>query len=203
MFDENKIQSILLDLPFRCQVVFAASCCERLLPFYYAFSKVENWGNPTLLENALDKIWEIARAEPFSNDELTTITEFCEASIPDSEDFTSLYTSSAQNACIAVCATLEFCMSSDVPILVSVAQMSYEAVESYLQIVNDPILDAHAHDSRFDKWIETAPMLLAEIKYQQEELKLLSEAELDNTLIEKIRYKSSRSGVQPKKRRLI
>ena len=203
MFDENKIQSALMDLQFRSQVVFAASCCERLLPFYFAFSKVEKWGNPTLLQNALDKIWEIAKTEQFSSDEITTIAQFCEASIPDSEDFKSSYTGLAQNASIAVCATLDFCTSIEVQILVNVARTSYEAVESYLQIVNDPILDVHGVDSRFDKWIETAPMLLAEIKHQLEELKLLSETELDNTVIEKIRFKSSRSGVQPEKRGLL
>lgn len=203
MFDENKIQGILLNLHFKSQVIFAASCCERLLPFYFAFSKVENWGNPTLLQNALDKIWEIAKTGHFSSDELTDIAQFCEASIPDSEDFKSPYTGLAQNACIAVCATLDFCISSDVPILVSIAQTAFETVESYLDIVNDPILDVHAADSRFDKWIETAPMLLAEIKYQLEDLKLLSETELDNTLIEKIRYKSSRNGVQPERRGLL
>jgi uncharacterized protein len=203
MFDENKIKSDLIDLSVKKNLVFAASCCERLIPFYFAFSKVENWGNPALLESALDKIWEIAKTEQFSNKEIANLSQYCASSAPDSEDFTSPYTSQAQDACAAICYTLDFCYTKDISFLGYTARVSFEAVESYLNIANDPILEVHAADSQFDEWIQTAPLLLAEIKYQQEDLKLLSENEIDNTLIEKIRYRSSKSGVQPEKRGLL
>jgi uncharacterized protein len=203
MFDENKIKSDLSSLSFKKQLVFAASCCERLLPFYFAFTKIENWGNPTLLRNALDKIWEIAKTEEFSKDEIAELSKYCEASTPDSNDFSSIYTYQAQNACIVISLTLDFCEMRENSFLVDVARILYESVEMYLDIVNDPELKAHASDSRFDKWILTAPMLQAEIKYQQEDLKFLSETELDNTLIEQMRFKSSRKGVQPQRRGLL
>ena len=69
----------------------------------------------------------------------------------------------------------------------------------YLQLVNNPVLEGIA-DKSFDEWILTAPLLLAEIKYQQEDIKFLSETEIDNTMIDKIRYKSSKLGVQPQRR---
>lgn len=203
MFDESKIKNDLSRLTFQKQIVFAASCCERLLPFYFAFAKIENWGNPTLLQNALDKIWEITQTEQFSNEEISILSQYCATSAPDSEDFRTPYTYQAQNVCIAICYIFDFCQTRDISCLSRVARVSWEAVEMYLQIVNVPILDVHTADSQFDNWILTAPLLLAEIKYQEEELKFLSETELDNTLIESIRYRSSGKGVHPQRRGLL
>src|SRR5262245_20030701 len=129
MFDRDSINSKLANLSFKKQLVFAASCCERLLPFYLAFSKVENWGNPALLSDALDKIWEIAKTEQTSNEELAILSRYCQDSIPDSEDFSSPYTTMAQEAGIAIYTTLEFCRTKEAVFLGGIAQTAYNAIQ--------------------------------------------------------------------------
>lgn len=203
MFDESEIEKSLAELSFRQQLVFAASCCERLLPFYFAFSKAENWGNPAFMHDVLDRIWEIAHTGKFSSVEITTSLKICDSSTPDSEDFSSPYTSQAIDVGSVLYCTLEFCQTKNVSLITSVANSSYEAVEMYLQVANDPILEVHAADSQFDKWIETAPLLLAEINHQKEDIKLLLEKKVDYILIEKIRQRSSKCGVNPEKRGLL
>ena len=205
MFDETKIETELSDLSFEKQLIFAASCCERLLPFYYAFTKVNTWwwGNLSVMQDILNGIWEVCHSEEISNQEISEFIKTCEALTPDSEDFTSPYTSQAIDVCSAFCSTLEFCLTKEVSLLRTVARNSYDAVEIYLQMVNDPILGVHAVDVHFDKWIETAPLLLAEIKHQQSDIKLITESKVDSVLIDKIKESSSKSGVNPEKRGLL
>jgi len=51
----------------------------------------------------------------------------CEQSAPGSEDFTSLYTSSAQDAAFAVCALLEFLLDGDTARIAGVPRFSTES----------------------------------------------------------------------------
>lgn len=204
MFEENKIKNDLVNLPFRKKLVFAASCCERLLPFYFAFFKNENWGNPIFLRSALDKIWEMAQTEQLSNGEIAELYNQCLLLVPDSEDFTSAYTSQAQNASSAICYTFEFCQNKEISFLGFVARVSFEAVEMYVNIVNDPTLNSHPADSYFDKWTQTAPLLLAEIKKQNDDIEFISSnIEITTELIKQIRDSSANLSINPEKRGLL
>lgn len=60
-FDNEGLEKELEELfPFH-QIAFAASCCERLFPFYKTFSETDNWGDSSVLRKALDKVWQILK----------------------------------------------------------------------------------------------------------------------------------------------
>ena len=58
-FDLDTLEKELKKLPHLHRVAFATSICERMLPIYNAFCRMENWGDPSVLRKALDEIWQI------------------------------------------------------------------------------------------------------------------------------------------------
>src|SRR5262249_7804547 len=112
---------------------FGASCCERMLPNYEAFVRDVGWGKMTPLREALDTTWEACEGRQAPRAKLGDMLSMCEACAPDSEAFSSLYTSSAQDAVFAVCALLDFLLDGDVANVVRVPRLSTDSVDLIVQ----------------------------------------------------------------------
>jgi uncharacterized protein len=54
----ERISSRLATWEPRKRVLFAASCCERLMPCYETFVAMEKWGDPKVLRIALEEVWK-------------------------------------------------------------------------------------------------------------------------------------------------
>jgi len=198
LFDESKLTKALSELPFKQRVAFAAACCERLLPNYLAFVVMEGWGSSTIMQQALNEIWGFLQGGVLSEERVQELRTACEAAMPDSEDFTSIFTGPAQNAASATIYTLECCVDGDSERIAMVGRLAIHTVDDYLNVVNDPMTDVHGSNMAFDQWLEQAPLMAAEVDAQQQDLGLLKlYAEPDPDSLEDLRRSSSTKGIQP------
>lgn len=203
-FDESSLLQELRTLPVLHRVAFASSCCERLLPNYRAFVSLENWGDPDLLRQALDEVWNFLRGSTIDADRAQALMHACEAVAPDTDMFQSFLTSAAQNAAAAVTYTLECCLDGDAERATLVGSLADETIYMYLNVVNDPDTQPHIADPAFDAWLLQAPLRIAELEKQRQDIALLkANAILNSDLLEDLRRSSSISGIQPFARGLV
>jgi uncharacterized protein YjaG (DUF416 family) len=203
-YDENRLITQLSSLHVMQRVAFAASCSERLLPNYLAFAYLEKWGDHSCLRGILDQIWLSLEKKPLSSEQIMLSLQLCESVTPDTERFPSLFGSLALNAAIAIAYTLDCYLHGNPEHAVLAGRAVIDSLEVYLHVVNDPDTGYHAHDPLFDEWVQSSPLMLAELDRQEEDIEILqSEAELTPSLIATLRSSSSISGVQPIARGLV
>lgn len=145
-FNANSLRTRLIKLDSALQLAFGAVCCERLLPNYIAFQSDTGWGDVAPIRKALDFVWLSLESKSLDTQAVKSITESCESVAPDSEDFESLYVSSAQDACFAVCGLLDYLLENDVDKIVQAATYATDSVDLYVQEIenmapNDPELE--------------------------------------------------------------
>jgi len=115
------------------QLAFGAACCERMLPNYETFMREVSWGDAGALRSGLDAVWDACEGRLPGEAQLRKLLARCEECAPDSEDYTSLYTSSAQDAAFAVCALLDFLLDGDVGRIASVPRFATDSVDLIVQ----------------------------------------------------------------------
>jgi uncharacterized protein YjaG (DUF416 family) len=204
VFDEERLAGQLRGLPPGHRAAFAASCCERLLPNYAAFSRVEGWGHPEKLRAALDEVWAILGGQPAPEEHIRSLVETCVGLAPDTEDFQSLFVSAAGDAAAAVAYTLECCLDGDADRAAIVGRLSTETLYQYLLRVNDPLTGVHMADADFEGQMLRAPLMLAEHDRQERDLRLLQTLEtLPPVLLKELRESSMSGGIRPFERGLV
>jgi uncharacterized protein YjaG (DUF416 family) len=202
--DEEKMILDLKSISHKHRIAFAASCCERLLPNYRAFSLIEGWGDPLLMRKILDRVWAFLEGEYLSEIEFNQFQKQCEGIIPDTEDFASLFVGLAVNAGAALLYVLRYCTNNNVDELLFVSRLSIESIEAYLNVVNDPNLTYHTSDKQFDAWLRQSPLIRAEIEKQKHDFEILrSSPEITRAFIENLKRLSQKNGIQPFYRGLV
>jgi uncharacterized protein YjaG (DUF416 family) len=68
---------------------------------------------------------------------------------PDMDDYTSFFAGAALSAVSAVVYTLESCLTADAEKTALVGCVAVDTIDSYLGIVNDPIVGVHQADPAF------------------------------------------------------
>lgn len=203
-FDEEELEGRLGELPAGHRTAFAASCCERLLPNYAAFSRVEGWGRPEVLREALDEVWAALRGGPSREERVRALARTCAGLAPDTEDFQSLFVSAAGDAAAAVSYTLECCLDGDAGRAAMVGRLPVETLYQYLVRVNDPLTGVHGADEAFEEQMLNAPLMSAELDKQERDLRLLrARASLTPELLEELRKSSGEVGIRPFERGLV
>ena len=109
IFDDDKLARELSALPIKHRIAFAASCCERLLDNYHAFTLMEKWGDPGSLNCAVDEVWQFLKGRASPEYRIRQLLQACSDAIPLG-DFLYLFSTLAQEAATAVCYTLECCL---------------------------------------------------------------------------------------------
>jgi uncharacterized protein YjaG (DUF416 family) len=204
VFDEERLAGQLKALPTGHRTAFAASCCERMLPNYLAFSRVEGWGRPETLREALDEVWAILGGRPAEEERIRSLVETCVELAPDTEEFQSLFVSAAGDAAAAVAYTLESCLDGDAGRAATVGRLSTETLYQYLTRVNDPLTGVHVSDADFEEQMLKAPLMLAELDKQDRDLQLLQTQDtLTPALLKQLRDSSTSAGIRPFERGLV
>lgn len=200
------IGSDLQKLSFIKRIAFGASCCERLLPNYLAFSLMEDWGDFITLRKALDLIWigliDETRRVDLDKMSLEALVELA----PETEDFTTIFTSLAGDAVASVVYTIGAFQHEDESTdkLLLVLQVVQNSVFEYLASVNEPNSQPHVEDSDFEQSLFQYPLMATEVQHQRKDLLLLREnVTLSHELISKLKEDSSNSGIQPIKRGMV
>jgi len=151
-------------------LVFAASCCERLLPNYKAFARQASWGNADGLTQALNLMWQLAETDCKAAD--STIQEalaVCDAAAPDTEQFGLPLTSAALDAANSIAEALEFVQDGNVDHLVTVSSLSRDSIDLYLQRRDH----LSYPDDKLEEKLALDPLMIAEIRKQQHDLQVL------------------------------
>jgi uncharacterized protein len=74
-FELDTLEQEIKQLSHLHQVAFAASICERMLPMYEKFSRMANWGQPSLLREVLDEVWLILQQKSIAQSKIRKLME--------------------------------------------------------------------------------------------------------------------------------
>lgn len=123
VFEETSLLLATECLSIWKRIGFMAYCCERMIPNYRLFNEETGFGSVDVLRQALDSVWTwMERAE--SPLDLGRLVSACDLQAPDTEDFSSIYTSAALDAASAVALTLESIETAEVNQLIEVATLA-------------------------------------------------------------------------------
>jgi len=205
MHEPDYMERTIDSLPLLKKLALGASCCERLLPNYLAFSLMENWGDPQRLRAALDKVWmglvnesHLVELHNISRSDLIQI-------IPDTENFTTLFTSLAGDAVASIVYAIESYLnpSESTEKILLVLQVAQNSIFQYLVAVNDAEISAHIEQPSFEEAVFNYPLMTAEIDNQTSDLNLIESSDLDSDVVQRLRVSSENSGIQPIKRGMV
>lgn len=171
-FNFEKLKSRLKKMTDKKQLTFGILCCERLLPNYSAFVTDTGWGDNELIRGVLDFVWSYLDDEKVNPKTIRTLIDQCESAIPDSEDFDSLLTSFAQDACFAICNLLDYLMISNTEKIVLTASYAIDSVDLYVQEL-EGILPA---DPDLEQKILSHELMQRELAQQDKDLSLIEKA---------------------------
>jgi uncharacterized protein len=188
----------------RRRVLFAACCCERLLPNYDAFVAMEKWGDPSVLRLAVDEIWAFLKGHPLHAARVRELLSACDSVTPSTMDFGSLFVSAALDCVVSIMETLECCLDGDPRHSAEVAQAACDTVVMYLDACCDPETGVHSADPMFDKWVHASPLLAGEMQRQDETLRDIElSAYADADSLDRLRQRARLGGIQPFERGLL
>ncbi|HAJ63145.1 MAG TPA: DUF416 domain-containing protein [Cyanobacteria bacterium UBA8543] len=180
------------------RVAFAASCCERMLPNYNHFCRQVEWGNRSVPRTALDEIWQILQGKPADAARVSQLREDCgrEDIFPDSLDFGDDCLE-AQEALIALRATLKACVDPSVQRIVEVAKSARYTIETHIPYrdITFNVTQEKDGEEKFYEAIAAHPLAVREIAKETEDLQRLKETEtLDRDFLEWLRTSFDNNG---------
>lgn len=156
-------------LPAWKQVMFMVYCCERMIPNYRCFSLESNFGDEQTLRQALDGVWAWIETDDLPTD-IADIVAACEHQAPDTEMFSSDYTSAALDVAAAIAITASATAIFRSKNLLDVASLSRDTVDVFVQLRSG--LDAN--DPSLEETILGSGLMQNELCFQRESLELLS-----------------------------
>jgi uncharacterized protein YjaG (DUF416 family) len=191
-FDPISLRRDLDQLSRLHRVAFAATCCERLLPNYAAFSREVHWGEPAMLRGAVDYIWDVLGGGPLDRAEVDRLIERCDIVIPDTENFDTSAVSAALDAGTAVTETLRSLLDGDTDRVVDIASVCRDTVDMYIQ---DRDQMNYNNDPSFEQKIAQDPLMTLELARQSAILsELMGAPALNSALLQRLREKSADGG---------
>ena len=152
-------------------LAFAASCCERSLPNYEAFSSEQRWGNPEILREALDIVWRlITESTPAElKSHSIRLLKALKAVTPDTENFKSNLTSAALDAATSVAEALDYVREGTVDHIVTISSLAQDTIYLFVQYKEN----VNYSDNEFEKRITNHPLMVGELTKQQADVSTL------------------------------
>jgi uncharacterized protein len=202
--DTADVVSSLTAMQVRHRLAFAASCCERMLPNYLAFSMCTGWGEVKRLRHCLDHIWDLVQGREMETAKVSELAATALENAPDTERFNCFLTSQATDAATAIYLALQSCLSRNVNDIAEISRLSLDSIDMYLLTVNEPnVTDKQTSPSLWGM-IEDLPLHKMERKRQFDDLELLeSNRDLTLELAAAMRESSKALGIQPIERGLV
>jgi len=190
-FNSENLRKRLEKLNRKQQLAFGVLCCQRLVPNYQAFVYDTGWGDSKFIRIGLEYTWSCLAGNKLNSQEIKSIIDQCESVIPDSDDFDSLFTSFAQDACFAVCGLLDYLSVSDTNKIVQAASYSIDSVDLYVQEI-----ECMSHsDCDLEEKILNHQLMQKELKQQEENLSLIEETEFTSSnLLQKLKESWDNNG---------
>lgn len=113
------------------RLAFAASCAERLLPFYICYAKRQDVDS-TPYFTALDYIWNCLDAMKWDENEARRLSLECERTLPNEDDTSKAGCPYAGDAAAAILYCLRFMLSGDQQETIYAARRTYEVADNFV-----------------------------------------------------------------------
>ncbi|MEG3930438.1 DUF416 family protein [Microcoleus sp. T3_B1] len=197
-FEFDTLEQELEKLPVFHRLAFAAACCERMLPNYNAFCRMYDFGDPSVLRNALDEVWQILQGKPIDELRIERLINNCGSDniAPDSLDFGGDSYKSLQ-LIDAICTTLRACSEAATREIVRIVEYARNTIEFYVACEDEFFNVSREQDGRekFIAAIACHPFAVREMAKETEDLQRLKETEtLDKDFLEWLRTSSHNNG---------
>ncbi|MFI9530920.1 DUF416 family protein [Micromonospora rosaria] len=169
-FDEDRLNEELRDLGHWQRVAFVASCVEVLVPGYARFCEEEGVGDPDLIGNIVNQVWDGLRRPVLEGIEVPSPSSVLD-SLPEEEDWNEWFPQ-AENAVAATSFLVELVRNNDASLAVRAANQCYEAVDELAaRGIEGGLLDAEAREV-----LGELPLVQKELLRQQEAILELRKA---------------------------
>jgi len=136
-YDKSVLRARLGKLPEKRRAIFAASCAERLCPFYELYCSKTGRGGPERIRRALDVVWAGICEQQVAEDSLRELAQNCESLLPDEDNFWHDSSPYASNAAAAVIYALETPLSENPERAEWAAFQGFEAAWYYVDQRDD------------------------------------------------------------------
>ncbi|OYU52490.1 MAG: hypothetical protein CFE27_07205 [Alphaproteobacteria bacterium PA1] len=174
-FDAKTLKRRLSKLPPRHGLTFGVWLLERMLPNFVKFSAETQSEGVSILDEVVTYAWSVI--ETGDKDPLRAPpVALCETIAPDTENFESIYTSSALDAAVAACNLLIFIETSNVDLVVEMAGLARDSVDLFIQFSG--YVETNGRDLE-DK-VRNHPLMQLELSRQETDLAHLERWPLDN-----------------------
>jgi uncharacterized protein len=169
VFDEKKLESSLRKLAAWKRIAFMAQVGARMLPNFQHFSAETGFGDASVLKMAFDAAWTWIESEELPHN-LNALREACEHQAPNTEQFSSPYTSAALDAANAAAATLDAIEHPDRARPTEVAALARDTVDIFVQ----DLIHADPNAPGFEEGILRHELMQRELRRQREDLEALT-----------------------------
>jgi len=176
-YSKEEVQHRLETLPSRSRVAFGVSCCERMFRNYLACKQKIKWGDEQPLQKALDELWKYVEGQAMAKSTAKKMYEACEAVAPNSDDFSEMLTTLAQDACFAICCVLEYVMQENPEHIAQASSFVIDTLDFYVQELMDGFSNiprAVPKSLEREERIRLHPLMQRELARQDADLKLLA-----------------------------
>ncbi|TRX58027.1 YjaG family protein [Thalassomonas sp. M1454] len=184
----------LTNLSLWQQTAFSAALLERMLPNYKMFSQAAEFGNPALLRNQLDLIWQrLGQGQVKIN--FAVQLEKLEEVIPDIEDFDFFGVHPALDTCMALGSLLQGIQDSDEETIGNVPLLSKSSVSYYVGLVLAQEQSEQDDIVIKEQDIEDHPLMQWEMATQEELFHALNRAKENSDTCKKLKQLALSEGM--------
>ncbi|GGH31387.1 DUF416 family protein [Sphingobacterium alkalisoli] len=172
----EEIEQLILGIPDRGKILFAALTAERLYPNYMFFQRINRWGKLESLGEGLSIIYQsLIKDDLFNSSEIEFAIANLEIVTPDTEEFPDITTSFALDACTSISSILSYLLEKNTEHIVDVAIFARDTVDMFIQEKYDII----PSDSLMEAKIANDPLMIKEKERQKKLLDRLRNIEME------------------------
>ena len=178
------------ELPFAHQALLACYLCARMKPNYDLFHKVTGYGDPKVLQGALDVVWHWLAQGGKANFERWQ--EKVDEVTPSEHEHDVLGVFPAMEACVGLSIMLQGLLDKESKPLLDVAKVSQGSVAHFLELTEGAELSAEERV----QMLREHELTEYEIAVQQAMLSFLEGyAEVNSELVKEVRAMVTEEGV--------
>ena len=170
------------ELPFQYQAILACYLCTRMKPNYDLFHQVSDFGDPKVLQGAVDVVWQWLAQGGKAN--FARWQEKVDEVTPSEYDYDVLGVYPAMEACVAISTMLQGLIDKESKPLLDVAKVSQGSVAHFLELTEGAELDGEQRA----QMLRDHELTRYEIDVQQALVEFLSESpDIDLELVRELR----------------
>ena len=167
-YSMNHLEDDLHKLSDRKILTFGMWQFERMIPCFLRFCSENRWSGASLLKGVSSVAWrmiEIGKISPFKLIQVSDLEDIA----PDTEDFSSPYTSAALDAVTSAQHLISYISEKNSRYIVSMSRLCRETVDIFIQSNQSDLELEHLSD----QFVGSHPLMLLEIERQKRDMSFL------------------------------